>query len=63
MVLNVRKKIPPLKPYHEWYLEDSDRNLEDDLKTLQENIMEQLMMYTEPRWKLMYVNSTVTFID
>lgn len=44
-VRNVRKDDPPLKPYHEWYLEDSSRNLDADLKTLQTNIKTRLMKF------------------
>ena len=44
-VRNVRKDDPPLKPYHEWYLEDSQRDLEADLKTLQTSVKKKMMEF------------------
>lgn len=44
---DIRNLMVPLKPYHEWYLEDSDRNLNADLEKLRTNIERRLMKYAE----------------
>lgn len=58
-------KVSPLKPYHEWYLEDPTRKINMDLKKMRDSVEAKLISYASEHWRLWYVgmsDSTVTFI-